>query len=124
MPVLRKILPILVFAAILYAVLLMVERMSIQELTRASDPAIQRAVALIWRPQFLKGGGLCTLDLLDSTGKITDTAGLPPLDSAFNALQQYGQLSFQGENITVCNQQSGEVVRRFVIRDGHLAKPE
>jgi hypothetical protein len=122
MPVLRKILPILLVAVILYAGLLVVERMSTQELTRASDPATQQAVALIWKPQFLKGRGLCTIDLIDSAGKVTDTASLPPLDSAFNALQQYGQLSFQGENITVSNQQSGEVVHRFVIKDGRLSK--
>lgn len=121
---LRKLLPILVVAIVLFAGLLLVERMSTQELTRASDPATQRAVALVWKPRFLKGDGLCTIQLLDSAGKVTDTAGLPPLDSAFNALRQYGQLSLQGENITVSNQQSGEVVQRFVIRNGRLGQSE
>ena len=119
---LRKILPFLVVAVVLYIGLILVERMSTQELTRASDPSTQQAVTLIWKPQFLKGNGLCTLHLLDPAGKVTDTAGLPPLDSAFNALQQYGQISFQDQNVTISNQQSGEVVQRFVIKDGRLDK--
>lgn len=120
---LRKILPLLV-VVVLYIGLLLVERMSTQELTRASDSSTQQAVALIWKPQFLKGNGLCTLNLLDSAGKVTDTATLPSVDSALSALRQYGQLSFQGEGVTVSDQQSGEVVRRFVIRDGRLEKSE
>lgn len=124
MRVLRKILPVILILALLYGALFLVERLSTQELTRASPPSAQEAVCLIWQPRLLRGGGICSLHLLDSRGKVVDTARLGILDAGFDALQQFGQLGFQGQDITVANLQTGEVVRRFVVRAGRLSPPD
>jgi hypothetical protein len=120
MRILRKVLPGVLILALLYGLLLLVERLTTQELTRATEPQTQESICLIWKPRFLRGDGVCSLDLLDARGKAVDTVGLGTLDTAFNALQQYGQLVFQGQEVTVSQLRTGELVRRFVVQDGRL----
>ena len=120
MRILRKISLAVLILALLYGALLLVERMTTQELTRASEPQTQEIVCLMWRPRLMRGDGVCSVDLLDAGGKVADTARLGTLDTAFNALQQYGQLAFQGQEITVSHLKTGELARRFEVRDGRL----
>lgn len=121
MRVLQKILPGLLILALLYGALLFAERMAAQELTRVSHPANQETISLMWKPRFLKGDGVCDLNLLDSRDQVIDTARLGILDTSFDALQRFGQLGFEGRDITVANRQTGEIVQRFVVRDGRLS---
>jgi len=124
MRILRKILPVILILALLYGVFLGVEHFTTQELTSASDPTTQETVCLMWKSRLLKGDGVCFLDLLNSKGKVVDTARLGILDTAFNALQQYGQLGFVGQEITVADRRTGENGQRFVVRDGRLSAPD
>jgi hypothetical protein len=124
MRVLRKILPAIVVLALLYGGLLLAERMTQQELTRASEASTQEVVSLVWQPRLLRGDGICALNLLNAQGKVVDTARLGVLGAGFEALQQYGQLGFVGQDITVTNLRTGEVLRRFVVRDGRLQAAE
>lgn len=118
--VLRKILLVFLILALLYGVLFLVERLIAQELKRVSHPSTQETACLMWRPRLLRGDGVCDLDLLNPQGKVVDTARLGILDTGFNALQQFGQLGFQEQEITVAKLQTGELVQRFIVRDGHL----
>lgn len=95
------------------------EHLATQELTRISHPTTQETVCLMWRPRFYRGGGVSYLNLLDVQQQVTDTAELGTLNAAFEALQQFGQMAFEEQVLTVTNGQSGEV-RRFVVRDGRL----
>lgn len=124
MRVLRKILPGILILAALYGALLFGERLTTQELTRVAQPETQETLCLMWQPRLLRGGGVCSLHLLNSQGKVVDTSSLGILDAGFNALQQFGQLGFEGRNITVSNLRTGELVRRYVVRDGRLLPPE
>jgi hypothetical protein len=121
MSLLRKLIPGVLVLVLLYGGLLVVERMTTQELTSVTHSPTQETLCLMWKPRFLRGDGLCYLGLKNAQGRITGTASLGTLDTAFNALQQYGQLGFQGQDITVTNLRTGELVRRFVVRDGLLA---
>ena len=121
MRVLKKILPGLLILAVLYGALLFVERLTTQELTRVSDPSTRETVCLMWRSRLLSGDGVCYLNLLNAQGKVVDTARLGILKAGFDALQQFGQLGFEGKDITVTNLQTGELVQHFVVRDGHLS---
>lgn len=123
MRILPKILIGVLILAVLYGVLFLAERLTTQELTRIAHPTSQEAVCLMWRPRLLKGDGVCEVDLLNAQGKVVDTARLGTLDTAFNALQQYGQLSIQEQELTVANLRTGDLARRFVIRDGRLNPP-
>jgi len=114
---------VLLLAAV-YGGLLFVERLTTQELTRVPHPTTQEVVCLIWKPRLLQGGGVCYVDLLNAEGKVLDTAKLGALDASFEALQQYGQLEFQGQEITVKNLRTGELVQRFMVRDGRLSRPD
>jgi hypothetical protein len=124
MRILRKFLTVILILALLYGALLLMERLTMQELTRVSDPSTPEAVCLMWQPRFLRGGGVCSLHLLDARGNVVDTASLGTLKTGLDALQQFGQLGFQEGNITVAHLQTGEVVRRFVVREGRLSAPE
>ncbi len=115
-----KIISLLLLAALLYAGLLFAQRMSTQELTRATLPGAPDAVCLMWKPRFLRGDGLCYLDLRNAQDKITSTAPLGTLDTAFDALQQFGQLDFQGATLTVSSRQTGQASHRFTLQDGKL----
>lgn len=121
MRVLRKILPGILILILLYGALLFAERLTTQELTRVSHPTTQEAVCLMWQPRLLRGDGICYLNLLNSQDKVVDTVRLGILNAGFDALQQFGQLGFQEQEVTVTNRQTGEVVRRFFIRDGRLS---
>lgn len=120
MPILRKILIAVVILALLYGGVLVVERLTTQELTSVSHPSSQKTAALIWHPRLLRGDGVCSISLRNAQGQVVDSATIGTLDTAFNALQQYGQLGFQGEEITVSNLRSGELLHRFVISNSHL----
>ena len=124
MRVLRKFLQGLLILALLYGALLLIERMITQELTRASHPPTQEAVCLMWKPRLLRGDGVCSLDLLNSQGKVVDSVRLGVLDAGFDALQQFGQLGFQGPDVTVSNLRTSELANRFVVRDGRLIPPD
>lgn len=121
MRVLRKILPGILILILLYGALLFAERLTTQELTRVSHPTTQEAVCLMWQPRLLRGDGICYLNLLNSQDKVVDTVRLGILNAGFDALQQFGQLGFQEQEVTVTNRQTGEVVRRFFVRDGRLS---
>jgi len=120
MPILRKALLAALILALLYGGVLVVERLTTQELTSASHATSQETVFLMWNPRLLRGDGVCSVSLRNAQGQVIDSATIGTLDTAFNALQQYGQLGFQGEEITVSNIRSGELLHRFVIRDGRL----
>ena len=120
MPVLRKILLGLLLLGVLYCAVLVAELLTTQELTRTTQTQTQEAACLMWKPRFLFGDGLCYLDVLDARGQVITTVNLSHLDTAFNALQQNGQLRFEGETITVENLRTGDRVKRFTLRDGHL----
>lgn len=122
MGVLKKIFAGLVVVAALYLGLLVVERMTTQELTSVAQG--NETVCLMWKPQFLTGNGLCFLNLKGASGQVVSTARVGMLDTAFNALQQYGQLEFQGEAVKVSNLKTGEVMRRFTVKDGALNEAE
>lgn len=124
MRILRKILPVILILALLYGAFLGVEHFTTQELTRASDPTTQETVCLMWKSRLLKGDGVCFLDLLNAQGKVVDTARLGIPDTAFNALQQFGQVGFQGQEITVADRRTGEIGQRFIVRDGRLILPD
>ena len=121
MRVLRKILPGILILILLYGALLFAERLTMQELTRVSHPTTQETVSLMWQPRLLRGDGICYLNLLNSRDKVVDTVRLGILHAGFDALQQFGQLGFQEQEVTVTNRQTGEVVRRFIVRDGRLS---
>lgn len=120
MPILRKALLAVLILALLYGGVLVVERLTTQELTSVSHSSSQETVSLMWNPRLLRGDGVCSVSLRSAQGQVIDSAVLGSLDTAFNALQQYGQLGFQGEEINVSNLRSGELLHRFVIRDGRL----
>jgi hypothetical protein len=121
MRILRKILLGLLILALLYGALRFVEHLTEQELTRVSDEATQESASLMWSPRLLKGDGICSLDLLDAEGHVLDTARLGILNAGFDALQQFGQLGFHDQEITVADRRTGELARRFVVRDGRLS---
>lgn len=120
MPILRKSLLFILIAVLLYGVLLLGERLTRQELTRVAHASNGEAVCLLWQPRFLRGGGVCSLQLLNARGEVVDAAPLGTLKTGFDALQQFGQLGYQEGDVTVANLQTGELVRRFVVRDGRL----
>jgi hypothetical protein len=117
MTVLRKILWCVLILALGYGVLRMVERLTVQELTRASHPTTGQAVCLIWKPRILQKNGTCDLELRNSQDKVVDTMQLGTFESGFEALQQVGQLEFQEDDVLVANRRSGEIFRRLTIRD-------
>jgi len=119
MRVLRKILPAILVLILLYGALLFAERLTRQELTRVAAPT-QETVSLMWQPRLLRGDGICSLNLLNAQDKVVDSVRLGILGAGFDALQQFGQLGFDGQNVTVTNLRTGEVMRRFEIRDGRL----
>jgi len=122
MRALLNILLVLLIAALLYGAFLFAERLTRQELTRVANPSTQETVCLMWQPRLFRSDGVCSLDLLNAQGKAVDTVRLGILDTGFNALQQFGQIGFQGEEITVTNTRTGEPVQRFVARAGHLIR--
>ncbi len=124
MRVLPKILPGLLLLAALYGALLLVERLTKQELTRNSDPETQQTLCLIWKPRLLRGDGLCVLELVNAQSQVIDSVKLGILDTAFNALQQFGGLGIHGQDVTVANLRTGDLVQRFIVRDGHLRPPD
>ncbi len=124
MRVLRKILPVILILVLLYGGVLFVERMTTQELTSVSNSSTQETASLMWKPRLLRGDGVCYVSLLNSQGKAVDRASLGTLDSAFNALQRFGQLGFEGPDITVTDRRTGELVQRFVVHDGRLSQPK
>lgn len=124
MPLLRKILVVVLSVLVLYGALLGVERLTTQELTRVAHPSAPQAVCLMWKPQFLRGNGIVYLDLRDGGDKLLATGRVAVVDRAFNALQQFGQLGFDGADITVTNLQTGEPVRRFAVREGRIVAVE
>jgi len=117
---LRKILPIFLIPVLLYSALLLAERLTTQELMRTTHPSTQEILCLMWKPRFLRGDGVCSLEVLSPQGRITDTARLGTLPAAFDALQQYGQLGFEGQDVTVSNRQTGTLAHRLTLRDGRL----
>jgi hypothetical protein len=118
MRVMQKLLAGLVVLVLAYGVLLGVERMTRQELTSVPHPESQQTVCLMWQPRFLTGNGVGLLDLKNATGKVIDSVQVGTLDTAFNALQQWGQVDFQGDGVKVSNLKTGEVMRKFAVRDG------
>lgn len=60
----------LLVVALLYGALLGAERLTTQELTRVSHPPTEEAVCLIWKPRFLRGDGICSLDSLNAQGQV------------------------------------------------------
>lgn len=120
MRVLKKIILFILILALLYGALLFVEKLTSQELTRVTNPATEEAVCLMWKPQLLKGNGVCFLDLLNAQGKRIDTVELGTLDVAFNALQEFGQLRFQDQDITVASRENSNISQRFIIQDNRL----
>lgn len=117
-----KILGGIVIVAALYGALFLVERMMTQELTRGTNPAMQESVCLMWMPSLLKGDGLCAVELRNAQGKVLDTVALGRVDNALTALMQYGQMTFAGKVVTVENLKTGELARRWVVREGRLEK--
>lgn len=124
MPILRKSLLAILFLSLLYGAVLLVERLTTQELTRVSDASTQTSVCLMWKPRILKGDGICSLHLLDPQEDVVDEARLGILDAGFEALQQFGQLRIEGQEITVADQQTGEVAQRFMVHDGRLSRQD
>lgn len=120
----KMILWALLALALLYGALLLGERLTRQELTRITNPQSGESVSLMWQPKLLRGNGVCYLDLLNAQGKVIDTAQLRVLANGFDALQECGQVEFQGQNITVRNLRSGELVQHFAVRDGRLSVSE
>jgi len=112
----------LVVVALLFGALLVGERLTTQELTRATEGTTGESVCLIWRPRFLHGDGGCDLDLLNRQGRVIDSVRLGTMDTAFNALQRYGQLDFQGDRVLVGGRR-GEKTQEFVVRGGRLRTP-
>lgn len=121
MRILRKVLIGILILVLLYCALLLVERMTSQELTRVTDAATKESACLMWKPRLLRGDGVCSLALVNAGDEVVDTARLGTLNKGFDALQEFGQLRFQEKTITVANRQTGEVVRRFAVRDGRLS---
>lgn len=120
MKILHKILVGLIVLAVLYGAVLLGEILTTQEIKRVSNEETNEAVCLMWKPQLLKGNGLVYLTLLNPKGKVVDSAKLQVLDRAFDALDQFGGVEFQGPNVTVKNLRTGELAQRFVVRDGRL----
>lgn len=124
MKAVKKILWGVLILAVLYGVVLLIERMTTQELTRISHAQTGETVCLMWQPRLLGGGGECYLDLLNAQGKVVDSSAIRILDTGFNALQQFGQLDFQEQTLSVSNLQTGELVQRYELRGGRLIKAE
>lgn len=124
MQVWRNVLIGLVAVALLCGVFLFAERLTVQELTRVENSGTQEALCLMWKPRLLRGDGFCDLDLVSAQGKVLDTARLGKLDTGINALQQYGQLEFQGDAVKVMNTRTGELMQRFTVRDSRLVRAE
>lgn len=121
MRILQNILLGVLVLVLLYGGFLLVERLTRQELARVSNSSTQEAACLMWQPRLLKGDGVCSLELLNSQGKVVDSVRLGTLKAGFDGLQQYGQLSFEGQNITVASLRTGELVQRFVVLNGRLS---
>ncbi len=120
MQILRKILTGLVIALLAYGAVRLVERLMTQEITRASSAATGESVCLIWTLRLLRGDGMCSLDLVDANDDVLDHAPLGVRGAAFAALQEFGQLSFEGSDVAVKKRQTGEVVARYDVREGRL----
>ncbi len=120
MPILRKILTGLLILLLAYGAVQLAEWLMTQELTRASSEATGESVGLIWTPRLLRGDGICSLDLMGADDQVLDQARLGIRGSAFDALQEFGQLGFQGTEIRVKKRQTGEVVARYGVREGSL----
>ncbi len=120
MRVLRKIVTGLLILLLAYGGVLLVERLITQELTRVSDQSSGESVGLIWRPRLLRGDGVCSLKLVNATDEFRDSAELGSLSSGLDALQTYGQMTFEGRDVVVADRRTGEVARRFEVRDGRL----
>lgn len=124
MNVVKKILWCVVVLVLLYVGVLLVERMTTQELTRVTHAQTGETVCLMWQPRLLRGDGRCYVDLLNAQGKVVDSAPIKVLDTGFNALQQFGQLGFDDQAVVVSNLKTGEVAKRFLVKDGRLSAPE
>lgn len=103
-----------------FGILLFVQRLTVQELTRATHPSTQEAICLMWKPRLFQGNGACDLELQNSRGKVVDSIRLGTVDAGFEALQQFGQIEFQGEEVLVSSRRSGETVRRLAVRGGRF----
>lgn len=121
MRVFVKVLLGVLVALAIYGGFHLAERAATQELTRIAHPTTKESACLMWRPRFYRGGGLVYVSILDTQERTTDTAELGTVGAGLEALQQFGQMSFQEEELTVANMQTGAVVRRFVVRDGRLS---
>lgn len=124
MNVVKKILWCVVVLVLLYVGVLLIERMTTQELTRVTHAQTGEAVCLMWQPRLLRGDGKCFIDLLNAQGKVVDSANIKVLDTGFNALQQFGQLGFDDQTLVVSNLKTGEVAKRFLVKDGRLNAAE
>lgn len=94
-----------------------------QEITRASNDGSGESICLIWTPRLLRGDGICSLDLVAADDTVLDRAPLGTRGAAFDALQEFGQLSFDGSDVAVKKLQTGEVVARYEVREGRLTSP-
>jgi hypothetical protein len=124
MNIAKKILWCVVILAVLYGGVLVVERMTRQELTRVSHGQTGETVCLMWQPKLLRGNGVVALDLLNAQGKKIDSTQLQIFDTGFNALQQFGQVTFDDQGVVVSSLKTGEVVQRLAIKDGRLVKTD
>ena len=124
MQILRKALWGVLILALGFGILLAAERLTIQELTRASLPSTQEAVCLMWKPRLLKRDGVCDLELLNPQGKVVDSVRLGVLGTGFDALQQFGLLDVQEPDVVVASRRTGDPLRRFKVQDGHLRPAE
>jgi hypothetical protein len=120
MSILWKILICLLIVLLAYGAVHLVERLMTQELTRVSSEATGESVRLIWTPRLLRGDGICSLDLVDADDTVLDQAPLGIRGTAFDALQEFGQLSFKESEITVKDRRTGELAAHYDVRDERL----
>ncbi len=120
----RNILPILLIIALLCGMFFLVQRLARQELTRVTEASTQQSACLMWQPRFLRGDGICALEIQDAQGAVVDTVTIGTVGSGFDALQKFGNIDFQGDQVTVMSRTTGESVRRFQLRDGRLNPTE
>jgi hypothetical protein len=113
---------LLLFFVLLTAVaavgFLAIERLTVQELTRTTQPATGEAAVLIWKPRLLRGDGRCVLELRSAQDKALDSVELAILPAGLEALQQFGGIDFQGSAVRIVR--GGEIVREFTVRDNRL----